>query len=217
MSLQLRTARARSQGRGMAGRPAMGDPGIFGGIGKLFKKGINVALSGNPLASIGGGVLGGLFGRDKLSRAEFQLATPTQRATDLGLEGAFRSSFVNLPTSQQLTYRNGGPQEVPGTSVVARPGVGGFLERVLPGGQSGYMAQTGIPPKGYHLNKTSYFLQDGTFVPAQSRWVKNRRRNPLNPRALSRSIGRIKSFKKAVDVARDITVRDRCRTNGRKR
>jgi hypothetical protein len=53
-------------------------------------------------------------------------------------------------------------------------------------------------PSGFHLNKTSYFLKDGTFVPAGSRMVKNRRRNPLNPRAASNAVRRLESTKKAV-------------------
>jgi len=51
-------------------------------------------------------------------------------------------------------------------------------------------------PSGYHANKTSYFLKDGTYVPRGSRCVRNRRRNPLNFRALNRSISRVKQAHK---------------------
>jgi hypothetical protein len=51
-----------------------------------------------------------------------------------------------------------------------------------------------VQPAGHHLNKSSYFLRDGTFVPARSRWVRNRTRNNANGKALRRAIGRAKGF-----------------------
>jgi hypothetical protein len=54
----------------------------------------------------------------------------------------------------------------------------------------------GGKPSGYHANKSSYWLMDGTFIEKGTRWVKNRRRNPANARALSRAIGRIDLGKK---------------------
>ena len=71
------------------------------------------------------------------------------------------------------------------------PGVSGALERFLPGGQSGYVCPTG---GGGHVNKTDYWLKDGTYVPAGSRIVKNRRMNPGNASALRRSIRREQAF-----------------------
>jgi len=56
--------------------------------------------------------------------------------------------------------------------------------------------QMGACPSGYHLNTSSYFLKSGEFVPARSKCVKNRRRNPLNPRALSRATGRLLAYDK---------------------
>jgi hypothetical protein len=50
-------------------------------------------------------------------------------------------------------------------------------------------------PKGFHLNKADYFLRDGTFVPKGSKWVRNRSRNPLNPRALQRAVARVDAGK----------------------
>ncbi len=60
----------------------------------------------------------------------------------------------------------------------------------------------GIPPRGYHLNKTAYFLRDGTFVPARSRYVRNRSRNNANGRALRRAIGRVSGFNDTVKRSR---------------
>jgi len=65
-------------------------------------------------------------------------------------------------------------------------------------------ARTGLPvpsmngaglQKGFHLNKSDYFLRDGTFVPAGTRQVRNRRRNALNPKALRRAVSRIDAGK----------------------
>lgn len=53
-------------------------------------------------------------------------------------------------------------------------------------------------PAGYRLNKTDYFLKSGQYVPAGTRIVKKRRRNPLNPRAASRAMSRLTSAKKAM-------------------
>jgi len=63
-------------------------------------------------------------------------------------------------------------------------------------------AMEGLPPAGYHLNKSSYFLKDGTFVPARSRYVRIRRRNFANGRALRRSIGRVQGFERLVKGSR---------------
>jgi hypothetical protein len=51
-------------------------------------------------------------------------------------------------------------------------------------------------PKGYHANKSSYYLMDGSFVEKGTRCVKNRRRNPMNARALSRAISRVDGGKR---------------------
>jgi len=63
---------------------------------------------------------------------------------------------------------------------------------------------------GYHLNKSGYFLMDGSYVAPGSKWVKNRRRNPGNMRALSRSMGRIKSAKRMAGVLGQITFKSSC-------
>jgi hypothetical protein len=49
-------------------------------------------------------------------------------------------------------------------------------------------------PKGYRLNRSDYFLKDGTFVPAGTRCVRMRRTNPTNVRALRRALRREEQF-----------------------
>jgi len=94
--------------------------------------------------------------------------------------------------------------------VLPTPGFGGMRQRLLPGGSTGFQVQ--VPgeigsPAGYHVNRTGYWLKDGTRVEAGTRWVRNRHRNPLNPRAASRAIGRIESLKKATKRFGRITIR----------
>lgn len=86
------------------------------------------------------------------------------------------------------------------------PGPGGIRVNpgaALPGGrpfiqrEGQYAGESKLAcPSGYHPNKSDYFLKDGTFIAKGSRCVRNRRRNPMNPRALDRAIGRMNSAKK---------------------
>ena len=90
----------------------------------------------------------------------------------------------------------GGRQSAP-----AAPGTGRFGPRIAiprfgtPQAPSTNGAAGGSPGPGYHLNKSDYFLRDGTFVPKGTRWVKNRRRNAMNPKALTRAIQRVDAGK----------------------
>lgn len=59
-------------------------------------------------------------------------------------------------------------------------------------------------PSGFHPNKSSYFTLQG-FVPKGSRCVKNRRRNPMNPRALDRAIRRVDAGKSLQGKLAEIT------------
>jgi len=76
---------------------------------------------------------------------------------------------------------------------------------LLPGGKPAFIpgsAAGQVIPRGYRLNKSSYFLKDGTFVPEGTRLVKVRRRNFANGRALRRSIGRVQGFERLVKGSR---------------
>lgn len=70
----------------------------------------------------------------------------------------------------------------------------------------------GLPPAGYHWNKAGYYVQDpsdpmrGLYVPPGSRAVRNRRRNPFNPRALDRATARIAQFARADSRSRKAVV-----------
>lgn len=89
------------------------------------------------------------------------------------------------------------PQGVPAgyPGAVPVPGLGGFAQRALPGGASGYQAAS--CPVGYHYNKA---LARYERAVAQGKQVKqpyvvnacvaHRKMNPLNPKALRRSLRR---------------------------
>lgn len=72
--------------------------------------------------------------------------------------------------------------------------------------QSTSYGVTGLPvgggadgcPKGYKLNKTGYFLRDGTFIPPQSKCVRIRTRNFANGKALTKAISRASGFERIV-------------------
>lgn len=71
----------------------------------------------------------------------------------------------------------------------------------------GGMPVSGGCPAGYHPNKTSYHLKDGTFVAKGTRCVRNRRRNAMNPRALSRALARVDSAKRWQSKLSGVTTR----------
>jgi hypothetical protein len=98
-------------------------------------------------------------------------------------------------------------QQGPQFPVVPAPGSRAARERLFPGGQSGYMVQGGPSMSGYHYNKADYFLRDGTFVPAGTKLVKNRRRNPANSKATNRAISRVAGAKKHAQTLSRITIR----------
>jgi len=95
-------------------------------------------------------------------------------------------------------------------------GIGAAISRIMPGGSTGMLmpAASAAPMNGsaggYHLNKSSYFLLSGEYVPAGTRWVKNRKRNPANARATSRAISRITGAKKYASTLGRISIRKKC-------
>ena len=80
-------------------------------------------------------------------------------------------------------------QRMPGLPMIAPP--------------SGPVAGPGMQkPAGYHLNKSGYFLKDGTYVAPGTKWVKNRTRNFANGKALNRAISRTAGFNRLVKRSR---------------
>lgn len=152
----------------------------------------------------------------KSAKARTQGTVPSAGRGDPGLFGFLgniaKKALPFIPgvgpvasTALDLFGGGGRPQQVP------RPGPVGAVQRFLPGGRTGMMdapAGTRIAcPSGHHPNKSDYTLLDGSFIAKGSRCVKNRRRNPLNPRAASRAIARIASAKKATAMLGRVTIR----------
>lgn len=114
-------------------------------------------------------------------------------------------------------FRGGGGRPPPGpvfsAPIVQAPGIGAAISRLVPGGSTGLQVGA-VPagmklacPGGFHPNKSSYHLMSGAFVVKGSRCVRNRRTNPLNPRAADKAIRRIESAKRATKSLARITIR----------
>jgi hypothetical protein len=141
-----------------------GDPGIFGDIWGGIKGAVGGFVSGGPLGAIGGALRGSGIIKPSAPR---QLQAPGQLPP------------IMAPTS---TTSIG-----PGGSVFKRTEYG-VQTQGMPA--MGAACEDGCP-KGYHLNKSSYFTREG-FVAAGTKCVKNRRMNVVNPKALRRGIRRAK-------------------------
>jgi len=94
-------------------------------------------------------------------------------------------------------------------------GVGTPLGRISLGEINGLamppaVSMNGKAMGGYHPNKSDYFLKSGEFIPAGTRWVKNRKRNPANARATSRAISRISGAKTYAKSLGRISIRKKC-------
>jgi len=190
MSGALRASKARagvaSGGAFMSRSQLMGDPGLFGFIADKFKQ--------------AAGFIPGPIGA--IARTVFGPSSPQAPGTVIAtapfipppLPPVRTAGFTPINVFQEA----GLPARIP------EPGFGGAMARLFPGGESG--VGTGCA-SGFHPNKSSYFLKDGTFIQKETRCVKNRRRNPLNPRAASRAISRLESAKKAVTRINRITIR----------
>ena len=114
--------------------------------------------------------------------------------------GDFLGGITDRPPPQPITnFPRRPPPSIslpPGITPKGPGGVIGLFPGV-PGGVTGF-ATNGCPaeaqvcaPRGFHLNKSSYFLRDGTFVEKGTKFVRNRRLNNANGRAQDRSIVRL--------------------------
>lgn len=152
-----------------------GDP-FLGGLFKAVGKGIST------VAGVASKVLPGPFGT---------VAGAVSNITGGGGRGA-------PPASPRITgplnaVANIQQRALQGTQIPAIPvpGVKGTIQRLLPGGESGYMSAG--TPSGYHWNKSGYWTSEG-YVAKGTKLVRNRSQNPANVRALRRAIRRESSF-----------------------
>ena len=170
---------------GFIGGAVRGAVGTVGGV--LLGGGIPT-----PISVIQGAVRGALGSR--APRAQRVAVTPAGR-------------FVRQAPILRANGRIQGGQQgvVVGRTREERIFVGPRGQPVgqLPAGQGTQVAIDGtcppgaLCPKGFRVNKTSYFLRDGTFVPRESRCVRIRRRDALNGRAALNSTRRLVAYTKA--------------------
>jgi hypothetical protein len=204
MSMGLKLAqqgiRTNQASAALSRRANVGDPGLFGFLGKVA--GTVAGFIPGPVGTIAQTAIGALSGGSSTTSGATKAQTLFNR-TSIPTSGGFAVAPVQVPVMSVPAPPSisGGPTSGV-QEVIRKPGLEGLVERMLPGGDTGFVVRqangNGAVPSGFHLNKTSYFLKDGTFVPAGSRYVKNRRRNPLNPRAASNAVRRLESTKKAV-------------------
>jgi len=180
-----------------------GDPGLFGFLGRAAKK-------------VGGSIIRSVVPSPirEIGRQALNVLRPTVSQAQAGFQVPGRvQSFVPQAGAQRIQQRIGPARPGVGTPVTRTPGLRGFAQRLIPGGATGFevagAAPGMLPPRGFHLNKTGYFLQTGEFVEPFSRFVRNRRRNPGNMRAADRAISRIESAKRMAKRLGRITVRSR--------
>jgi hypothetical protein len=193
----------------MPGTGYQGDPGLFGSIFGIAKKAIGFVPGVGPIAQTALGLASKAFRKD-----------PKQIGT---LKGRVGAGVGGCPPGMRPHFRTGqcsatGVTKFQGAEPISPLRRG--LQMVLPGGATGFegLGPEGMIPKGYHLNKSGYFrggrpksdYPEVEWVPPRSTAVRNRRRNPLNPRAADRAIGRISSAKKFAAKLGRITIRKDC-------
>lgn len=168
---------------------------LWSTLGKIATVGANVVTGGTAgtVLKIASGVLGG---------SGSSAPAPAPQA----MPGGYN---LNNPVKPLILPGSPDSIKVSGKSI-------GLLQGYNQVTATGYYSQPGTAvacqtARGTHLNRTGYHLKDGTYVAPNSRCVKNRRRNPLNPRALSRAMGRLSSAKKAIKAL------DRFEIHGRRR
>jgi len=207
-----------------------GDPGLFDFLGKVGKIGLGVIGSVIP------GPIGGFakLARSRLfpgdARVNIPGATTLPRVDIPGVIPQFPQAPPGitrdpryLPTDIARSIVGPGCPE--GRTKVGNQCVD--FSAFPPGGVpltipfDPGMAMNGMDPMtmragsasgwpGYHWNKSDYFLRSGEFVPAGTRSVRNRRRNPANPRATSNAITRIKGAKRYAKSLSGISIRKKC-------
>jgi len=114
------------------------------------------------------------------------------------LGGFAQPSRPRAPSPIQFPFsggRGGGERVPPDIRAVAEA-----KQRMIEGNRvrGGRPSTNGCPPeaqvcapRGFHLNKSSYFLRDGTFIERGSIFVRNRRLNNANGRAQDKAIVRL--------------------------
>lgn len=147
-----------------------------------FFQGPTTRLRGDPgffgtLGKLAGGAVG-IFEKATGIDVPFVGPTPQQQFPGIVQQQPQQRTRVGLP--------------IPGTPPIVD------IQRGMPQKGPCPPGPNGECPKGMRLNKSAYFLKDGTFVAPKSRCVTIRRRNFANSKALRRSLSRVEGFTRLV-------------------
>lgn len=164
-----------------------GDPGLFSFLGKAVK----------GIAGVVGGIAKKVIGASPLGRAVGVLTG--------GIAGGkVPGTAMALPGGVPVLRQGGGFQVGGGLSLGGGRGLqigGGLSAGGSPGAPAMMQNSDGSCTRG-HLNKSRYYSAGrGGVVEPGTVCVTNRRLNPLNPRALSKSMRRLTGFVKATRSA----------------
>lgn len=191
---------------------------FFGGLIKGVLGGVGGFLTGGPAGAVLGAAGGvGLLG--KSTPATPRPPTITRAGTSVvpysGGMPVLRPS-INVATAfPQLpdSTRSSGVV-LPGGAVIGTRTTYGPGNQTQSGGGVVRQGQGVACAAGYHYNKTGYFTKRYGWIEKGTVCVKNRRRNPLNPRALSKALSRLTSAKRVVTALDRVEIkarRGRCR------
>jgi hypothetical protein len=202
---QRRMQSYRSPALRLAAARFRGDPGIFDSIWSGIKGAAGGFLSGG----IGGAILGGAAGIASGNKGK----PVNPAALGGGKFAGLLPARLTAPGDTRI-FSPGGDITVGSLPpMLSEPGRGNTTQGgTIGAGPADWndrpnSLQTACP-RGYHANKSGYYSQKYGWVPAGSACVKNRRRNPLNPRALSRAMSRLSSAKNAAKFLGRVSIRD---------
>lgn len=204
MSLAMRASKVQR-------RQFVGDPGLLGTIGKVFKGAVK-GVVGAATGFITGGPIGAITGIASSLLPTPQAAPPPQVPTFVPQASPAVQPMMMAPPQAGSNF--GGSITIPGVGTIS--GGTGIGINFGPGSGAAAAPAAGQPGacvpgmKGVRLNKSGYFLKSGQYVAPGTRCVRVRRRNPLNPRALSKAMSRVVSFKTAAKAASRISIRSGC-------
>jgi hypothetical protein len=188
---------------GVFSRYHRGDPGILDSIWNGIKGAATGFMAGGPVGAILGGTQG-LAGQKNAGTnvaATLQRFTGGRSVTQAG-PGLAAPVAVNVATAGIFGFGDPTkpkPPLMPGAdgrdTDGGIPGPGEWMDSMGVRHKSAYA--NGGCPSGYHVNKSGYYTRQGYVAPG-TQCVKNRKRNPLNPRAASRALSRLTSTRKAM-------------------
>lgn len=166
-----------------------GDPGLFSFVGKALGgvAGLVSKVVPGPIGAIAGLANRVLAGNGKPVNPSIARAAPVT-AINVASSGMFAPAPQLPQQGNQYGLVNIQRPQLP----MAPPG-----GNTTQGGFGGQQSTQVACQSGYHRNKGGYYSQRYGWVAAGSVCVKNRRRNPLNPRAASRAMSRLTSARKA--------------------